>query len=205
MSPRALCFALAASAVACGGSSEEPNAPPPPAEGPPSEVARYLPLVDNHVFAYRTEDRVKGVTGALMLRVRKRAIGGAELLGGARPQRIVVDGAGLRREAEGTYLLRGPIAVGTSWRTGSFGSARIDAVERTVKVPAGSFDHCVVVVEERNGGGVRGKISTTFCLDVGIVSIDTEGEGGESGESISERVELRSFGPAVSIDAPPAR
>jgi hypothetical protein len=61
----------------------------------------------------------------------------------------------------------------------------------------------VVVVEERSGTSVRGKISTTFCLDVGIVSIETEGEGGDNAESIHELVELRSFGPAVNLGAPP--
>lgn len=194
--------ALTAALVACSPSEKPTEAPPPP-EGPVSEVARYLPLNDNHVFAYRTEDRVKGISGALMLRVRKRSIGGAELIGGPRTQRVIADETGIKRETEGTYMLHTPVAVGTSWRTGPSGNARITAVDRPVKVLAGSFDHCVVVVEERAGASVRGKITTTFCLDVGIVSIETEGEAGENAEPISERVELKSFGPAVSIDSPP--
>ncbi len=194
---------LSALLAACGGDAESPKAAPPPPAGPLSEVERYMPLEDNHVYEYRTEDVVKGTRGALILRVRRRAIGGAELLGGARTQRVVVDAEGVRRDPEGTYMLRTPLAVGTSWRTGPGGNARIAAVDRAVKVPAGSFDRCVVVVEERSGASVRGSIKTTFCLDVGIVSIETQGEGGEGAEPIHERVELRSFGPAVNLGAPP--
>ncbi|HEU4412989.1 MAG TPA: hypothetical protein VFS43_47545 [Polyangiaceae bacterium] len=198
-------LALAAALAACGEAGGPPPQGPPPPEGPVSEVARYLPFTDNHVYAYRTQDRVKGTSGALMLRVRRRAIGGVELLGGARTQRVVADEDGIKRDPEGTYMLRTPVAVGTSWRTGLTSTARIAAVDRPVKVPAGSFDRCVVVVEERGGPAVRGKITTTFCLDVGIVSIETEGEGGENAEPISERVELKSFGPAVDLNAPPPR
>jgi hypothetical protein len=194
--------ALAAALAACGGGAQGPVETTPPPEGPASEIGRYMPFTDGHVYAYRTEDRVKGTSGALMLRVRRRSIGGAELVGGARTQRVVADESGIKREAEGTYMLRAPVAVGTTWRTGPTGSARIAAVDRQVKVPAGTFDRCVVVVEERSGA-VRGKITTTFCLDVGIVAIETEGEGGESAEPISERVELKSFGPAVDLSSPP--
>lgn len=198
-------LAALAAVVALAGcaSSEAPPVVPAPPPAEPSEVARYMPLEDNHVYAYRTEDKVRGSSGALMLRVRRRAIGGAELLGGARTQRVLIDANGVRREPEGHYMLRTPIEVGTAWRNGPGANARITAVDRTVKVPAGSFHRCVVVVEERSGASVRGKISTTFCLDVGIVSIETEGEGGDNAESIHELVELRSFGPAVNLGAPP--
>ena len=48
----------------------------------------------------------------------------------------------------------------------------------------------------------QGTVTMTFCAEVGLVRIETEGAGPGGSPPIHERVELRSYGKAVDINAP---
>ena len=195
-SSAARCALLSVVLVGCGGRSTGAF-PAAPAAGPLSSVARYLPIDDGAVYAYRTEDLVEKSAGVLILRVRRRAGGGADLLGGAQPQHLSFEAGGIRREPSGFFLLRAPLVVGTEWPGGPGATARIVSVERTVQVPAGTFSHCVEVKEERSGAA-HGEVRTTFCPDVGIATMESQGTG-PAGTPIHERFELRGFGKAVDL------
>ena len=185
--------------LGCGGAST-PNAARGPARAPLPPIARYLPVEDGTVYAYRAEDWVEKSSGILVLRVRRRAGGGADLIGGVHPQHLRFEAEGIRREPSGFFLLRAPLVVGNEWSGGPGARVRIARIEQTVRVPAGSFAHCVEIEEERSGGasGNVGNIRTTFCPDVGIVSMESQGTG-PAGALIHERYELRSFGKAVDL------
>jgi len=159
-------------------------------------IARYFPKEDNMVYAYKAVDFVAGTSGVLILRVRRRGDEGVELIGGAQPQRISFRSDGILRDNDGTYVLRSPLETGKSWPGGPGATRRIRATNATVQVPAGVFSHCLEVVEERTGS-IQGNIITTFCADVGIVKMESNGVS-DNGTVIHEQLELRSF--AVAID-----
>lgn len=91
--------------------------------------------------------------------------GGGELLRYARRD------DGWFRPARGSYLLRGPVAVGTEWESGPGVVARIAAVEQTVETPAGRFARCVVVQERGAPSGQQ--VDTTYCPEVGPAIVES--------------------------------
>jgi hypothetical protein len=76
---------------------------------------------------------------------------------------------------------------------------RVAAVDRIVDVPAGKFVGCVDTVEEVRAASAEParRVTTTYCPDVGIVSLHVE--AWENGRHVGERAVLRSFGKPVSL------
>lgn len=102
-----------------------------------------------------------------------------------RPDGVAYDG--------GAYILKTPLALGTSWPGEHGGTTRYTATDRSVTVPAGTFAACVETTEE--GGRVKGvRFVSTYCPGVGLVLLDASSEGGEGA-----RAELKSHGPAVDV------
>ena len=206
--------ALVVVAALCVGCAPEkaPVAPAPttPAVDTslPAEAARWFPLEDDVVLAFDTEDLVAKTRGVFMLRVRRVGGGRIELAGPKRTERLTLSTAGIMREAEGSYLLKLPITPGATWPAGPNASLGMGRTNLSVKVKAGEFDGCVETVERR-AGAVSGTLTTTFCPNVGIVRIETKGEGNtrakgpQGAESapveIHEIVELRSFQKAIDL------
>jgi hypothetical protein len=199
---RAAIVAIAIAGVACG----------PPAEGPKAKTAtapaliaveatRWLPADEGTVYAYKTSDLVSGTTGVLMLRTRRISPTNVDLVGPRHTEHLEYRENGIVRMAEGTYLLRTPLTEGATWPGGPNASFRVGKVGTTVKLAAGEFDRCAEVVEQRTGA-VRGTVTTVFCADVGIVSIETEGGSADGAAKVHERAELTSYGKAVDIGAP---
>lgn len=187
-------FALAA----CGptASSSSVNAPvdtPAPASsGLPIE--RYFPLVHDHSWTYETLSD-DGRRSSIIVRARRTSPTQGELRtpGGTRFFSYTPEGIGLVDSA--VYVLKMPLAVGTTWRGEHGGISRIESVGTSVATAAGQFSDCMVTIEER-GGDVRATYTTTFCPDVGIVLLEVD-----AGMQ-SERAELRSYGPPVFIGPP---
>jgi hypothetical protein len=65
------------------------------------------------------------------------------------------------------YLLKAPIRVDARWPARSGREARVSSTSRTVDVPAGRFEGCVVI--EETGGAQNLHIETVYCPDVGPV------------------------------------
>ena len=165
------------------------------------EPSRWLPAENDTVFAFKTEDLITKKTGVFMLKVRRTGANRVDLIGPKRTEHLTYSDAGITRDAEGTFLLKTPVAEGTAWPGGPNASFRVGRVGFAKKVEAGDFDRCAEVVETR-GGALRGTITTTFCAGVGIVSMETEGGLADGSAKVHERAELRSFTKAVDIGPP---
>ena len=183
----------------CGAPRTAPSAPPTAAKAPESAVSRFFPLVDGTQWAYDAEEDGTGNKGIFV--TRARALSGARfsLVTGQRSRVVEVRPEGITRSETGTYLLRAPLAAGAEWPGESGAVVRVSAIDRIVDVPAGKFIGCLDTVEEQRGGGGEPmrRVTTTYCPDVGIVTLHAE--AWEGGRHVGERAVLRSFGAPVSL------
>jgi len=166
---------------------------------PESPVSRLLPLADGTIWAYDAEDET-GNKGLFVTRARRLAGPRFSLLSGQRSHTLEVRPDGIARVETNTYLLRAPLSEQATWPGEGGAVVRIQALDRTVDVPAGKFVGCVETVEElRHTAGedpVR-RITTTYCPDVGIAILYAE--AWDHGRHVGERAVLRSFGKPVSL------
>lgn len=173
--------------LSCGGSQ-----PHPKDAARVAGVERFFPLVDGTIYTYQS------VTdhGPDMFMVRVRRVGPdtAQLLTGSSVRSLSIKADSIHR-AGGGFVLQAPLSKGSSWR-GDRGTVRILEDDHQVTVPAGSFKGCLLTVEEI-GGDARGRISTSFCPEVGIVRMIVEEWRGA--DQVSETVELRAFGPPTDL------
>jgi hypothetical protein len=195
MLTRAL-FLTALTALACGGA---PAKAPEAKKAPAGEIERFMPLADDTVYSYETFSEGSGERGVLVLRVRRPRPELAELDVAGRVQRLTVSASGLELTSGG-HLLLAPLREGAEW-LGDFGKVRVTAVNRTVEVPAGRFSGCLETVEELVSPEVKKRTKTLYCPEVGITERETEGEA--AGQYARERIVLKSFGKAFSLENPP--
>ncbi|MCC6556528.1 MAG: hypothetical protein IT372_26515 [Polyangiaceae bacterium] len=197
--PDLAALALAALALGCDPAAGRP-ARSPAWTAPPEGVAnassgtraeRYFPLVDGYVYLYATQDE-SGEQGILMARVHRDGDRRGELRFPAGVKRFEYAPDGVVLADRGVYVLKEPIAPGTSWAGEHGGQARILATDATILVPAGRFTGCVQTLEERRGDRPARYVST-FCPDVGVVSLEAE-----SGTSY-ERADLKSYAPPMQV------
>ena len=184
----ALALLLACSAAPVPARGTTPGSYEPPA---PSDVERYLPLRDGDVLSYLVWQGDAPQPEQVIYQVERPSSRDASLRAGNQLRRLTVSESSVQLVTGGT-LLAAPLELGAEW-AGAAGRVRVTAVERSVDVPAGHFEGCLVTTEQ-NGPGPA-SIVTTYCPDVGIATILVD--GGEH----HERFELRSFGPRVDIDA----
>lgn len=155
-------------------------------------VERYFPLVDGTVYSYVTET-AEGDRGLLIARVHRTDATHGELIFPTGTKRFELSPAGVRILPSGNFVLATPLAVGNTFRGQNGGRARIEDMAVVIDVRAGSFQGCMRVVEER-GGDRPARFATTYCPDVGIVSLEAQAG------TVYERAELQSAGPAVNLE-----
>ena len=162
-------------------------------------MSRFFPLVDGTQWAYDAEEDGTGNKGIFVTRARGLSGARFSLVTGQRSRVVEVRAEGIARSETGTFLLRAPLAAGAEWPGESGAVVRISAVDRIVDVPAGKFVGCLDTVEEQRdaGGQPMRRVTTTYCPDVGIVSLHAE--AWEGGRHVGERAVLRSFGKPVSL------
>ena len=183
----------------CATPKAPPEAPPPVAAPTASALARYLPLVDGTQWAYDVEEDETGNKGVFVTRARALGPGTFSLVNGQRSRVVEMRADGILRRETGVYLLRAPLQAGAEWPGEAGATVRVTAVDRIVEVPAGTFTGCCDTTEELrapNADPVR-RITTTYCPDVGIVSLYAEAWDG--GRRTAERAVLRSFGKPISL------
>lgn len=189
-------FASAAAACAEG--------PPPPASSAwmraptgmtdaksTSPLEEFFPLVDGNVYLYQTTNEV-GEPGVLVARVHREDSDHGELKYAKGAKRFAYHPDGVVLEEGGAYVLKGPLAAGTSWRGEHGGTSKILAVNVTAEVPAGKFEGCVQVLEDQIAGKPT-RYATTFCKGIGVVMLEI-GSGGNF-----ERAELKSYAPPEDV------
>jgi hypothetical protein len=159
-----------------------------------SPVECFFPLVDGMVYAYATTNEV-GEEGMLIGRVFRADPKHGELRfpRGTKQFEFAPDGI-LLAGSQGGYVLKAPIAVGTSWRGEHGGQSRILKVDAAVDPPAGHYDGCVQTLEER-AGDLPMRWATTFCPDVGVVLLEVA-----TGANY-ERASLKSYAPPMRMKA----
>lgn len=178
------------------GCGSAPGAPPAwlaPSDGVKKELAsgtaleRYFPLVDGMIYHYVTENEM-GEIGLLIARAGRTSERGGQLLfpTGSKRFEYAPDGITVLVDGTPTYVLKQPLAVGTTWRGEHGGTTRYLSIAASVEVPQGHFDGCVQTLEERLGDHPV-KYATTFCPGVGVVMLEAA-----SGASL-ERASLKSY------------
>src|SRR5262249_16147024 len=154
----------------------------------PHTVSRLFPLVEGNIFAYDTVDEETGHHGMFVTEIHRAGDARVELRTGRTGKWVEIRPDGIVREAA-TYLLQTPIPLGATGPGEKRGTARVSAVDKAMKVPAGEFVGCVEIVEQ-GVGEVRRVTTAVFCPDVGIVEMEVEAWSGV--EHGLERATLRS-------------
>ncbi len=179
------------SACSASAGHVESAGAPPPATSPPDEVERYFPLRDGDVLRYLVWLSGSSEPEQAIFQIERSSPTHASLRAGSSIKRLELAAGGVRL-LSGGYLLKAPLELGAEW-AGASGRVRITSVAESVSVSAGRFEGCLVTTEGSGPDLAQRAIVTTYCPDVGIVSIQVDGDGGR------ERFELESFGPGVDI------
>ena len=186
-------FVLSALALAsaCGG--VDTGAPTTPERSAAPVTARVLlPLEHDTVFSYETQTDA-GEVGLMILQIRRPRPDLAELDIAGRVQRLDVDATSVMH-ASGGYLLKDPIHAGATFQ-GACGVVTVMETGQRVELPAGPFDDCVVTREESQRPFKRA--DSTYCPDVGLVSLVVEASG--DADVLRVETRLKSHGPRVSF------
>ena len=180
---------LLAALTGCGS---EPQAKSPDGSvgGPVTDVQRLMPLEHNTVFAYATtaED---GTTGIYVMEVGRPRSTMAELKVAGNVFRRYISADGIQAPGGG-YILRVPLTADAEWK-GEFGDVSVKTLSRSIKVPAGDFGNCLETVEEAETPAYTKTATSVFCPGIGMVYYLVEGE--QNGVKVSQKLELKSFGP----------
>lgn len=203
--PAAMMLAAMTLAAGCGGAPEAPTQPgwsraPDGVKGVSSgsTAERFFPLVDGNAYHYETVtlgDEAVSSGGLLMARVHRSSATSGELRLPTSTRRIEYASDGVvsvGATGERTYVLKEPLARGNAWPGEHGGQTRITATDVSLTVPAGTYAGCVTT-EELRGGDAPMRVTTTYCPDVGIVSLEAQ-----AGARV-ERASLRQYGPPVDI------
>jgi hypothetical protein len=159
-----------------------------------SEVERYFPLIDGHIYTYEITTDNSPSHEMFMLKVRRSSSTSAELRMGSTLKALTVSPTAIAR-LSGGFVLKSPLVVGTQWPGDNGATVRITEIGLPAKVPAGSFSNCLKTVQA--GSTVTPTVTTIYCPDVGIVEMSMERLTGSSLES--EHVQLRSFGAPIDL------
>jgi hypothetical protein len=180
---------LLSALVGCGS---EPQAKSPDGSigGPVTDVQRLMPLEHDTVFAYTTTSE-DGTTGIYVIEVGRPRSTMAELKIAGKVVRRYISADGVQAPGGG-YILRSPLTEDAEWR-GEFGDVKIKSLSRSIKVPAGEFGNCVETFEEADTPAFTKTATSVFCPGIGMVYYLLEGE--QDGVKVSEKLELKSFGP----------
>ena len=181
---------LALACAACGRADAGPSGSRSTAAPPKTQAELYFPLEDGKIYNYATLDG--GETGMLVARVHRTGKTSGELRLSNATKRFTLTDDGVSYEG-GAFLLRAPLAIGSSWSGEHGGTTKITEVDASVDVPAGRFTGCLRTVEV--GGRPTGaRYESTYCPGVGMVRLVVSAPGTEA------RAELRSYGMPVKIE-----
>lgn len=180
--------------AACGGGTAAPAPSAPPPAGPPG-VSDYFPLEDRTTLSFVTKDDLGG-SSFFVMEIERPTESRADIWIAGRRTRYSIEPRRIGR-IEGGLLLEEPLEVGHTF-PGPFGTTRITSTTEQVTVPAGTFENCLVTVEEATSPPKRAE--TTFCLKVGVVRVVITG----ASEADVTRVqsELTAYGPRVDFSQP---
>jgi hypothetical protein len=176
--------------VGCPGGREPMLSPIAKNPNDVSAADVYFPLEDGRIYAYETREGAD--TGMLVAKVRRTDATHGELRLSNATKRFVYERDGVRYDT-GLYVLKTPVAVGTSWPGEHGGTTSIESIDAKVDVPAGRYGGCVRTVE-RGGRPPGSTYASTYCPTVGMVLLEVSALGSEA------RAALKSYDFPVKID-----
>lgn len=188
-----LSCAVLAALSGCG-SKEEAKAPDGSLGGPVSDVQRLFPLEHNTVFSYATTSE-DGTTGIYVIEVSRPRSTMAELKVAGNVFRRYISADGVQAPGGG-YVLHVPLSEEAEWR-GEFGIVSVESMNRSITVPAGEFSNCVETLEQAETPAYTKTATTVFCPGIGMVYYKVEGE--QNDVKVSQKLELKSFGPRFVV------
>lgn len=174
--------------VACG--NDEPPATPAAKATSGSSFEQLFPLEDGNIYAYDTKDGDE--TGMLVAKVKRTDATHGELRLSNKTNKFIYAADGVTYDT-GTYILKAPVEVGTTWQGEHGGMLKIASIDLAVKVPAGSYSGCVRTVEEGGALPPGKRYETTYCPGVGMVLLLVKAPVGQA------TAELKSYGKPVVI------
>jgi hypothetical protein len=183
-----LCVVLLA--LPCCGGEQQAKSPDGSIGGPVTDVQRLLPLEHNTVFSYATTDEA-GTTGIYVIEVGRPRATMAELKVAGNIFRRYISADGIQAPGGG-YVLRSPLSGDAAWK-GEFGDVSVKSMSRSIKVPAGDFGNCVETYESADTPAYTKTATSVFCPGIGMVYYMVQGE--QNGVKVSQKLELKSFGP----------
>jgi hypothetical protein len=187
-----LVFLLAGAPSCATGPARE--APPRPA--PPEDAREYYPLEPGWRWAYDVERGAERILAVYAVRERHGEQVVVEAAGelihyavfDAGIARTGAAGEADKRGQSADFLIKSPVRPGASWLIEG-GRASVTAVGRSVTVPAGTFENCLVVEEAR--GAPPRLVRTTYAPRVGPVAIESLAEVPGRGYEPTLRATLR--------------
>jgi hypothetical protein len=173
----------------CGGTTEPAKSAEPTTAT--FGVESYLPLIDDSVLSFETEVEGSQEKGLLVMQIQRPRPNVAELKIGGKIHRLDLLKEGVR-VIEGGWLLKLPLEVGATF-AGQYGTVKVTHVNRTVKVPAGTFEGCVET-EETTG---TSRTLTRYCPTLGITELEIESLSADApGREVAR---LKSHGALVDL------
>ena len=192
MSIRGIGFTFVVLALALSGCGGEPEAKSPDGSigGPVTDAQKLYPLQHNTVFSYATTDEA-GQTGIYIIEVSRPRETMAELKVAGNVFRRYISADGIQVPGGG-YVLRMPLKADAEWK-GEFGDVSVKSLSRSIKVPAGEFGNCLETLESADTPAYTKSATSVFCPGIGMVFYEVQGE--QNGVKVSQKLELKSFGP----------
>lgn len=132
-----------------------------------------------------------GQTGIYVIEVGRPRATMAELKVAGNVFRRYISADGVQAPGGG-YVLRVPLSKDAEWR-GEFGDVSVKSMSRSIKVPAGDFGNCLETLESAETPAYTKNATSVFCPGIGMVFYEVEGE--QNGVKVSQKLELKSFGP----------
>jgi hypothetical protein len=169
---------------ACGGAAAKGGA------ASALTVERLYPLRPGSVWTYDV-DTGEGLPVLAITRVLSAENGKVEVSSGSDSLHYEPRPDGLLRSDVGSYLLRTPLAPGSSWEGHQGTRVEITRVDARADTPAGAFANCVETLE--SGGANEKRVRTVFCPDVGPVEIESSLHIQLTGKSTRVIARLRGF------------
>lgn len=174
---------LAASLSACGADAPAIR---------PTETAldprRYFPLEVGTIWSYDVREGDALPTFATVRILESTPEGVSMQRNQQEPDLIVASAEGIRKRGSEGWILRAPLEVGTTYLGEGGRSARIDALDASVRTGMGELHDCIRVVEHARETGIE--VTTSFCPDVGPASVTSSITLDETGERIEVRATL---------------
>ena len=190
MSIRDFGICLVLLALPAGGGEPVAKSPDGSVGGPVTDVQRLFPLEHNTVFSYATTDEA-GATGIYIMEVSRPRSTMAEIKVAGNVYRRYVSAEGIQAPGGG-FVLRSPLTADAEWK-GEFGEVSVKSLSRSIQVPAGDFGNCVETFESAETPAYTKTASSVFCPGIGMVFYQVQGE--QNGVKVSQKLELKSFGP----------